>query len=341
MRRIAVEEHFYTEAFLEYLRSRKEPPRREIIEDAHHNKVERAWDSLYYRDRPLSSSDKLLEMGQKRIDDLDRDGIDVQLLTLSNPGVELFGVRDGARMAKETNDALAAWMQKHPDRFMGNAAVSPEDPHGAAAELERAVKELGFKGVNINSHVHGEYLDDPKFWPIFEKAQELDVPISLHPREPSPDMVKPYSKYPVLLGATLGFGAEVSLHVMRLICGGVFDAYPKLKILLGHLGEGLPFWMWRMDNRWHLSPLSKKLRKKPGEYFKDNVFVTTSGMFSAPAFMCAHATFGVDHILFAVDYPYESNKVAVDFIEALPIPPEDKEKVYHRNAEKLLNIAPQ
>ena len=341
MRKIAVEEHFYTEAFLEYLRSRKDPPRREVLEDANHNKMERAWDSFYYRDRPLSSSFKLLEMGQKRISDMDRAGIDIQVLSLSNPGVELFGIRDGERMAKETNDELATLMQKYPKRFLGFAALSPEDPCGAAAELERAVKELGFKGANINSHIKGEYLDDEKYWVIFEKAQELGVPISIHPREPSPDMVKPYSKYPVLLGAALGFGAEVSLHVMRLICSGVFDAYPNLKILLGHLGEGLPFWMWRLDNRWSLSPLSKKLCKKPGEYFRDNIFVTTSGMFSTPAFMCVHAALGVNNILFAVDYPYESNEIAVDFIEALPIPPGDKEKVYHLNTEKLLNIAPQ
>jgi predicted TIM-barrel fold metal-dependent hydrolase len=341
MRKIALEEHFYTEAFLEYLRSRKEPPRREVLEDANHNRIERAWDSFYYRDRPLSSSSKLLEMDQERISDMDRAGIDIQVLSLSNPGVELFGIRDGERMAKETNDELARVIQKYPKRFVGFAALSPGDPRGAAAELERAVKELGFKGANINSHINGEYLDEEKYWVIFEKAQELGVPISIHPREPSPDMVKPYSKYPDLLGALLGFGAEVSLHAMRLICGGVFDAYPKLKILLGHLGEGLPFWMWRLDNRWSFSELRKQLRKKPSEYFRDNIFVTTSGMFSTQAFMCAHAVLGVDKILFAVDYPYESNQVAADFIEALPISPGDKEKVCRLNAEKLLNIAPQ
>ena len=341
MRKIAVEEHFYTEAYLEYLRSRKDPPRREIVQDENGNEVERAWDSVYYRDRPVSSSLGLLEMGEKRLNDMDRTGIDMQVLSLSNPGVELFGMKDGEMMATKTNDELARIIQRYPVRFVGLAAISPENPRRAAGELERTAKELGFKGANINSHVNGEYLDDRKFWIIFEKAEELGLPIYIHPREPSADMVKPYAKYPLLLGAMLGFSAEVGLHAMRLILSGVFDVFPDLKLVLGHLGEGLPFSLWRMDNRWSKSPMSKRLKKRPSQYFKDNIFVTTSGMFWNPAFMCVYDGLGPDNILFAVDYPYESNEIAANFIEAVPIPDRDKAKVCHKNAEKLFNIGPQ
>jgi 2,3-dihydroxybenzoate decarboxylase len=246
MRKIALEEHFYTEGFLEYLRSRKEPPRREVLEDANHNQIERAWDSFYYRDRPLSSSLKLLEMGPGRISDMDRAGIDIQVLSLSNPGVELFGIRDGERMAKETNDELAKVIQKYPKRFLGFAALSPADPRGAAAELERAVKELGFKGANINSHVNGEYLDEEKYRD-FEKAQSSACRF-IHPREPL-RYGQAYSKYPDLR-ERFRVGAEVSLHAMRLICGGVFDAIPSStsRHLRGCLLDVA-------DNRWSFSPL--------------------------------------------------------------------------------------
>jgi len=338
MRKIAVEEHFYTKTYLDYLCSRKDPPRREVVEDESHNKIERAWDSYYCRNRPVTSSLKLLEMGEKRLNDMDKAGIDMQVLSLSNPGVELFGPEDGPAMARNTNNELAGVIDKHPDRFVGFAAIAPEDPDGAAAELERAVKELGFRGVNINSHINGEYLDDRKYWAIFEKAQALDVPIYLHPREPSPDMVKPYAKYPLLLGAVLGFAAEVGLHTLRLICSGLFDVYPNLRLILGHLGEGLPFALSRIDGKWRNSPLNRTLRKKPSEYFRDNIFVTTSGIFWNPAFMCVYEGLGAGNILFAVDYPYESNEIAADFIEAVPIPDGDKERICHLNAERLLKI---
>ena len=151
-------------------------------------------------------------------------------------------------------------------------------------------------------------------------------------------MAEPYLKYPVLAGATWGYAAEVGLHAMRLICSGVFDRYPNLKIILGHMGEALPYWLWRIDKHWDAFPVSKELRKKPSQYIKDSFFITTSGMFYTPAFMCAYLALGADKILFAVDYPHESNDLGVQFIEEAPICDIDKEKICHLNAERLYGL---
>ena len=269
---------------------------------------------------------------------MDKAGISMQLLSLTAPGVENFNTADGIMWAKRTNDELAGAVKKHPDRLAGLAALPFQEPEAAAEELERAVKALGLKGAMVNSNVQGEYLDDPKFWVIFEKAEKLDVPIYLHPREPSPDMLKPYLAYPGLWTALLGYGAEVSLHAMRLICSGVFDKYPRLKFIIGHMGEALPFWLWRLDRQWLHTPMAKKLSKKPSEYIKDNFRITTSGMFSIPPFLCAYLTLGADNLLFAVDFPYESSDIAVKFIKNTPISEGDKEKICHINAEKLLGL---
>jgi 2,3-dihydroxybenzoate decarboxylase len=194
------------------------------------------------------------------------------------------------------------------------------------------------KGASINSHTRGEYLDDKKYWVIFERAERLGVPIYIHPRMPSPGMVKPYLTYPSLATAMSGFAAEVSLHALRLILSGLFDEHPGVKIILGHLGEGLPFWLWRLDNRWLRMPQGMIIKKRPSQYIKDHFFITTAGNFSVSAFLCAYLELGADRILFAVDAPLESNREAVQFMEGLPISDGDKEKVCHLNAEKLFNL---
>jgi len=246
-------------------------------------------------------------------------------------------------MAKKVNDELAEKISKHPKRFAGFATIASHEPESAARELERAVKQLGLKGVKINSHVQGQYIDAPKFRPIFEMAQKLDVPVYLHPRGPSPDIVKPYLTYPILLSNVFGFGAETSLHVLRLICSGLFDEYTKLKIILGHLGEGLPFFLWRLkDHRWDKvnmpNPLSPHTKREISYYVKNNLYVTTSGNFFVPALLCTIMALGVDRIMFAVDYPMESPKAAVAFIESAPICDLDKEKIFHLNAERILKL---
>jgi 2,3-dihydroxybenzoate decarboxylase len=258
-------------------------------------------------------------------------------------GFEPFDAVEATAMSKKINDRIAEAIQDSPQRFAGFAAIAPQDPQTAARELERAVKDLGLRGVKINSHIRGEYLDNPKFGVILETAERLGVPIYLHPRQPAPDKLIPYYDYPELAGSMWGYGAETGLHAMRLIVSGVFDKYPSLKIILGHLGEAIPHWLWRIDNRWSkeqatIKASGRKLNKSPGQYFMENFYVSTSGMFWQPALLCAYMALGADRILFAVDYPYESNKDAVAAMDAMPICESDKEKIYHLNAEKLLSL---
>jgi 5-carboxyvanillate decarboxylase len=341
VKKIAIEEHFFTESLVDHLRSRKEWPRWETIEG---EKLERVyWSPSHYMPSSPELKSLLLDLGERRLKVMDEAGIDMQVLSLSAPGVESLPASDGTSLAKRINDEVANVIKKYPKRFASFAAIAPQDPGAAANELERAVKELGFKGAVINSHIRGEYLDNQKYWVIFDKAEKLGVPIYLHPKQPPPDMLKPYLTYPVLASATWGFAADGGLHAMRLICSGLFDKYPGLKIILGHLGEAIPFWLQRMDNRWQWEGQGGLLsgqfaKKRPSHYFQNNFVVTTSGMFWEPVMQYVCSVLGVDSILFAVDYPYESSKEAVQFMESLQIGDNDKEKIYHLNAEKLLNL---
>jgi 5-carboxyvanillate decarboxylase len=345
MKRIAIEEHFQTQGYLRALRSRTDYPRVQVSRDRQHNEIELIWCSPdYYLPRRREISDRLLlDLINIRLQEMDEAGIDMQILSLVYPGPEVFDAPTGAALARETNNELSQVIKRYPERLAGFAAIALQNPPGAADELERAVTQLGLKGAKINSHVSGEYLDDKKYWVLFERAEKLGVPIYIHPREPSPDMLKPYLAYPALSGSMWGYAAETGLHAMRLICSGLFDQYPNLKVMLGHLGEALPFWLWRMDERWKMGegasdPLIKKLMKRPSQYVKDNFLLTTSGMFWEPAFLCVYLALGADNILFAVDYPFEPSKEATEFMDALSICDRDKEKVYHLNAEALLGL---
>jgi len=337
MKKITIEEHFTTEEHLDYLESiiGKRYPVPEVIQEEKFIHYEVPFLSPYRREPAVS---RLLDMGEGRLRDMDEENIDMQILSLVSPGVQVFDASTGSALAKRINDTLSETVRQYPKRFAGFASLAPQDPGEAADELERAVKELGLKGACINSHTKGEYLDDRKYWIIFERAEELGVPIYIHPRSPSSGMMEAFLDYPMLATAMAGFAAEVSLHALRLIAGGVFDEYPKLKIILGHLGEALPYWLWRMDNIYLRNPLIENLKKSPGDYFRENFYVTTSGMFWEPPLMCAYTALGAERILFAVDYPLESNKKAVQFMEEVPISDRDKEKIYHLNAEKLFNL---
>jgi len=339
MRIIDLETHFYTEEYIKYLRSRKDMPREEVRESNI-----RLWMAPgVYAPRSFKLEDKLLEVGEGRIKEMDKAGVDIQVLSLCVPGVEQFDAADGTYWAKHTNDELAEVIKKYPDRYIGLAALAPQDPTEAAKELERAVKELGFKGAKLNSHCRDEYLDDEKFWPLFEKAESLGAPIYLHPTLPSAQIMEPFAKFGFpMAGPPFGFGMETSLHAMRLIYGGVFDRFPKLKIVLGHLGEGLPFWFYRIDFYW-LKPwvdedLRPRIANKPSYYILNNFLFTSSGMHFLPAFMCAYLALGGDMLAFGADPPFESSKESLDSLGILPICDEDKEKFYHGNAEKLLNL---
>ncbi|CQD44279.1 amidohydrolase family protein [Yersinia mollaretii] len=283
--------------------------------------------------------DRLLNMGTERIADMNSAGIDMQILSLCSPGVQIFEPTLGTMLAHHANDILSDAIKAFPTRFAGLAAIAPQDPNAAVIELARC-KRLGLKGVIINSHTMGEYLDAEKYLPILESCESLGLPIYLHPREPSPSMIAPYLDYGLYF-AGWGFAAETGLHALRLIMSGIFDKLPKLKIILGHLGEGLPFWLQRIDNRYKLQVsigAVRKMRKLPSEYFRLHFVITTSGMYSDAALQLCLTELGADSILFAADYPHESAMEAVVFMDSTPISNEDRDKIYWKNAMRVFDL---
>src|SRR5256885_10839619 len=230
-------------------------------------------------------------------------------------------------------------VKAHPDRFAAFAALATADPGAAAQELERCVRKLGFKGAMIHGHRRGSFLDERKYWTIFERAQALDVPIYLHPTLPHPDAVKAYFEgYEELARAGWGFAVDTSCHFLRIVFAGVFDAYPRLRIILGHLCEGLPFAMHRLNDHTWRSAALRGLTTTPLQYMRENLLVTTSGNWYEPAFLCTLLALGADSILFAIDWPYEANKTGMDFLKKLSISDADKEKIAHLNAERVLRM---
>lgn len=346
MRVIAIEEHAYTPKYIEYLFSRKEFPRREFIQKDGKKYVREWWSPTNFRLSDPDKPQKISDIGEGRIRDMDAAGIDMQVISLSFPGVERFEAEGGTHISKIVNDELSEIVRQYPKRFAAYATLAPQDPPAAAAELERAVTQLGLKGAMITGHIRGEYLDEKKYWVILEMAEKLDVPLYIHPAIPSPELLKAYLPYPALASGILGFAADTSLHAMRLILSGVFEKYPRLKIILGHLGEALPFWLWRMDSRIEeeiqTDPLSNEfyeyLTKSPSSYFKNNFYVTTSGMYWEPALQFVNSVLGSDRIMFAADYPYESSQEAVKFLKEAKMKTADREKIFHSNAEKLLRL---
>ncbi len=301
----------------------------------------------YYGTSPSERSRTLLhkiqQLDESRIADMDASGIDMQLLLLTAPGVQVLEKANAVSMAKLSNDVVADAIRKHPTRYAALAAVAPQDPPAAAKELERAVKTLGLKGAVINSHTRGEWLDDSKFWDIFAAAEALNVPIYIHPSGPPPSMVAPFLERG-LEGAIFGFGVEVALHVMRIIVSGAFDRFPKLKIVIGHTGEGLPFWLYRLDYMHAASVKSqryatvKPLKKKPSDYIRENIYITNSGVAWEPSIMFCHKVLGADHVLYAMDYPYQFVPEEVKIADALPMSDLDKKKFFQLNAEKLFGL---
>ncbi len=285
---------------------------------------------------------RMTDLGEGRIEAMDAAGIDMQLLSVTSPGVQIYDAAQGYDLSQSVNETLAAAVRAHPDRLAGLATIAPQDPVTAARELERAVTRLAMKGVLINSHTKGEFLDEEKYWLIFEAAQSLGVPIYIHPRVPAPDMVAPFQKYFGLEAATFGFPMDASLHALRLILSGVFDEFPDLRIVLGHMGEGLPFWLPRIDKKMALfqgiKPPQRTLRKKPSEYFRENFYITTSGMNYEEPLMLAHRVVGPERIMFAVDYPFEDNEEPVRLMDSVDLTAEDRHRIYHRNAERIFRL---
>ncbi len=278
----------------------------------------------------------LTDLGESRLASMDAARIDKQLLSHWSPGVQVFDPDQGTELAQLVNDRLASAVADHPDRFAGLATIAPQSPGDAALELERAVSSLGLNGVMINSHTNGEHLDDPKYWAIFESAQALNTPIYLHPRTPPAQMYGAFTDY-VMDRALWGYAAETSLHVIRLIMGGVFDAFPNLTIVLGHMGEGIPFWLDRLDSVASRTGMPD-LERLPSEYFRDNIYVTTSAMFWDPVLTFCQEVLGTDRIIFAVDSPFASSERATEWLDAAPIALEDKHKIYYENAERVFSL---
>lgn len=282
---------------------------------------------------------ELLDLGESRLAAMDQAGIDFQVISLTSPGCQAYEADTAIAMAKDANDRLYAAVKKHPDRFGGFAALPTADPAAAVKELERAVNKLGFKGALINGHTRGSFLDDRKYWGLFECAQALDVPLYLHPTRPHPNAMKAYyDDYEELGAAAWGFSADTGAHYLRIVFAGVFDAFPDLKIILGHLGETLPFVMERLNTHVAMDAAHRGLKKTPLEYLRENMIVTTSGNFFMPAFLCTYMALGADRILFSVDWPYEKNSEATEFLRKLPVSETDREKIAHLNAERLLKL---
>ena len=300
----------------------------------------------HYAGRSAQATDlamRIQDLGERRLGDMDASGIAKQIVGLTAPGVQVFEADLATKLACEYNDQLAEAAGRYPDRFAGLAAIAPQDAAAAAKELERGVRRLGLKGAIVNSHTQGEYLDDRKFWPIFEAAEALGVPVYLHPTTPPAAMIAPFAESG-LAGAIYGFAVETGLHMLRIVTSGVFDRYPRLQMVVGHLGEALPFWMFRVDfmhramvaNGRH--PRIGRLERAPSEYLKENFHVTTSGMAWAPAILFAQSVLGVDRVLYAQDYPYQYVPEEVRVTDELPIAEEDKKKLYQTNAERVFGL---
>ncbi len=324
MRTITVEEHFTTPSFLA-------GPGRQFKEQ-----------SLRSGSRGAKLFEQLGDVGEKRVADMDAAGIDMQVLSLNYPGTEQCEAAEAIAVARDANDLLAVAVKRHPARFAGLTALPTAAPDQAAEELERGVRRLGFKGAIINGHHRGRYLDDKFFWPIFERADALKMPIYLHPTRPPQTVIDAsYGGFApevswAFSGPGWGWHIETAVHLIRLILGGVFDRFPDLQVVIGHLGEGLPFMLPRLDR--NMPPALTKLQRSLADYLRQNVHYTFGGFNFPATFLDLLLEVGVGRIMFSVDYPYGSMTAARAFLEQLPVGAADKERIAHGNAEKLFGL---
>ena len=285
--------------------------------------------------------EQVRDVGEARIAEMDSARVDMQVLSLNSPGVEQLDADEAAVLAREANDFVADAVKRHPTRFAGFAAIPTAAPEKAADELERTVREYGFKGALINGHHRGRYLDDNFFWPILERAESLGVLIYLHPTQPPQAVVQAsfagFSPDVSFMFANAGWGwhIETAVHVLRMILGGVFDRYPKLQIVVGHMGEALPFMLSRVDI---MTPAITGLKRPISAYLRENVHYTFSGFNFTATFLDLLLQVGVDRIMFSADYPYGSMAQARAFLDQLPVSASDRERIAHGNAERLLGL---
>jgi predicted TIM-barrel fold metal-dependent hydrolase len=291
-------------------------------------------------DRGSEVRRRLDDLGELRLREMDEAGIDIQVLSHGAPSTQRLEGEQAVSLARGANDRLHEAIQHNPERFAGFAALPTAEPKAAADELERTVAYYGFKGAMVHGLTNGLFLDDKRFWPIFERAEALDVPIYLHPAMPHRGVVEAYYRdyvqdYPGILSAAWGFTVETATAGIRMVLSGAFEEYPNLKIILGHLGEGLPFLLWRINMALE-RPGNKSIPFR--EIFATHFHITTSGNFSTPALVCSMLEMGIDRILYSVDYPYVMNPPGTAWMEDLQVSPEDKEKILSGNARRLLKM---
>jgi 2,3-dihydroxybenzoate decarboxylase len=291
------------------------------------------------RDLVTSWARRLRDVTEYRLPEMDEYGIDIQVLSLTVPGIQVdqdaSTARDNARFA---NDYLAQVIDRHPDRFRGFAALPLQDPKAAVEELERTVHELGFCGALVNDHLGGHYLDSPRYEELWAALEELAVPLYLHPGAPPADRWKLPEGRPEMTGAAWSWAAETGGHALRVVFGGVFDRHPRATLILGHMGEFLPFMRSRLDSRYRTFQLEHPLQHPPSHYIGTNIVITTSGVFSPATLTGAILEIGADSIMFSIDYPYENTHDAVVGLAATPLSDADRAQIAHKNAERILGI---
>lgn len=315
MKRIALEEHFLAPGFEEYWLK--------TVEDV---------DPALYG-QVLA---RLNDFGEQRLSAMDTSGIGMSVLSLAGPGVQIEPDKAKAtKLARQANDFLATQMQKAPDRYLGFAHLAVQDAKAAADELERCVRDLKFSGAMINGHTNGQYLDYPDTYPLWERAEALGVPLYLHPADPITPMPA-LDGYRGLKRATWEWTVETGTHALRIVFSGLFDRFPKAKLALGHLGETLPYQLWRFDSRAKLYGV--KLNRRPSDYIRDNLVVTTSGMFSFEPIDCALKALGRENVMYSADYPFENPAEAGAFMDELPLDPDVIADISYNNAARMLRI---
>jgi predicted TIM-barrel fold metal-dependent hydrolase len=320
--KISLEDHYQTPATLEFAAK-------------YATGSKEAWQRL---------SSNLLDFTKQRLEQMDQTGVELAILSLA-PGCEsIWDKVRSVQVARQSNDTVADALTKHPDRFRAFAALPLQDPDEAIKELHRCIKELGFVGALISgfSQIGEEdtsyYLDLPMFRQFWAEVEKLDVPVYLHPREPLHSQQKPYEGHPWLLGAAWAFGVETATHALRLISSGLFDEHPKLKVILGHLGETLPFSIWRVEHRNIVDPRGLNLKKKFSLYFYENFYVTTSGNFRTQALINTILEMSADRILYSTDYPYETMVECEEWFRSVDISLEDQIKIGRTNAARLFKL---
>jgi len=295
-------------------------------------------------ERATAVLERLLDLGDRRIADMDATGIDVAVLALTSPGGQPFEAEEAKGIVRRANDQLAAAVEQHPTRYVGLTSIVPQDPEWSVQEIRRGAEELGFKGVMVNSHTQGHYLDEPAFDPIFRALAEVGQPLYIHPQTPPDSMIDPLLEAG-LDGAIYGFGVETGMHLLRLMTTGIFDRYPDLQIIAGHGCEALPFWLYRLDYMHQGAVRSqryeriKPLKKGLVDCMRENVLATTSGLPSPPSIKLCIEVMGEDRVMYAMDYPYQYVADEVRTHDNLDLPPATLRKLMQTNAERVFGFS--